>query len=203
MTYRADFDVAALPDAGFNTRAPIWWGQLWMMAIEGTIFTILIASYFYTRAGYSVWPPPRAAVPGLGIPTLVTALLLVSCIPMRISEKAATKANMRLAAITLGIGTLIAIAVIALRWYELNQWNFKWSTGIFGSYVWCLVGLHTMHLIADTVESLVILGILTFGRVGAKQQQGVEVDGLYWYFVVLIWIPVYIVVYIYPAMLKG
>ena len=203
MTYRAELDVAGLPDVGFSTQAPIWWGQLWMMAIEGSIFMSLLAAYFYTRLGFDVWPPPRIPLPGLMVPTIVTALLLVSCIPMRLSEKAAVRGDMPRATIFLAIGCVFALVILGLRWHELVALPFKWSTGVFGSYAWCMIGLHTIHVVADTVESFVILAILVVSRVGGKQQQAVQVDGLYWYFVVLIWLPVYAVIYLYPAALKG
>ena len=97
----------------------------------------------------------------------------------------------------------MALGALAIRWYELAALQFKWSTDVYGSYVWSLLGLHTLHLIADTVESLVILVVLGFGRIGGKQQQALEVDGLYWYFVVGSYFPLYLLIYVYPRLLKG
>jgi cytochrome c oxidase subunit 1/cytochrome c oxidase subunit I+III len=202
MTFRAELDAGRLPDVDFSTKSPIWWGQLGMMVIEGTIILILIAGFFYTRMGFDVWPPPRIPPMDIVVPTIITALLLVSCIPMRISEKAAVKGEMGKAALYLAIGCVFALVILALRWRELVALPFKWTTDIFGTYAWCLIGLHTMHLIADTLESIVIFVILKVSRVGGKQQTGVEVDGLYWYFVVLIWLPIYASIYLYSAASK-
>jgi cytochrome c oxidase subunit 1/cytochrome c oxidase subunit I+III len=195
-------DAGLLPDVGFSTKAPIWWGQLGMMVIEGMIILIMIAGFFYTRMGFDVWPPPRIPVPNITVPTIVTVLLLVSCIPMRLSEKAAVAGNIGRAAMFLGIGCIFALVILVLRWYELVALPFKWTTDIFGTYAWCLIGLHTLHMVADTLESIVIFIILKVAPVGGKQQTGVEVDGLYWYFVVLIWLPIYATVYLYSAASK-
>ena len=47
VKHRPVADVSALPDHGFGHHAPIWWGNLLMIFIEGAAFAILAASYFY------------------------------------------------------------------------------------------------------------------------------------------------------------
>ena len=53
-----EIDVSNLDTIALNHRAPLWWGQILMMVIEGSLFALLIASYFYIRVGFDVWPPP-------------------------------------------------------------------------------------------------------------------------------------------------
>ncbi len=202
MAARASIDVSALPDCAFTSRSPIWWGQFWMMVIESTVILILIAAYFYARMGFDVWPPPRIAVPDLTMGAIATVLLLISVAPMYLSDKSVRAGHITRGMVFLLIGIAFAVAVLCIRWWELVHYNFKWSTGQFGSYAWALVGLHTIHLVADTLESAVIFIIFWLRPVGGKQQQAVEVDGLYWYFVVLIWIPIFLSIYVYPALSK-
>jgi len=202
MNNEATLDVSHLEEIGFGTRAPIWWGQVGMMAIETTIFAILIAAYFYVRLGFSVWPPPNIAPPDLPLATVNTILLLVSCIPMYLGGEAGMQGKLGKAALMTALNALLALAFLITRAMELNRLNFKWSTDIYGSFVWTLLGLHTMHTIADTVESIVIIGILLSGRVGGKQQLGLKMDGLYWYWLTAIWIPLYLLIYVYPAITK-
>ena len=202
MNVRASIDVSALPDCGFTTRSPIWWGQFWMLVIESVAIFVLLAAYFYARMGFDVWPPPRIAVPDLTIGTIATVLLLISMGPMYFSDKAVREGHIARGMVLLLVGIAFAVAVLCIRWWELVHYNFKWSTGMFGSYAWCLVGLHTIHLVADTLESAVIFVILWLRPTGGKQQQAVEVDSLYWYFVVLIWIPIFLSIYVYAAVSK-
>lgn len=200
---RPVLDVSELPTIGFGTRAPLWWGQFWMLSIESTIFLLLFASYFYVRLGFSAWPPPGIQAPNLFWPTVNLGLLLLSCIPMQQASKAAKRRDSKRAALLLGLAIVMCFGILGIRWQELLQFNFKWSTDIYGSFVWCLAGLHTMHMIADTMQSCVLLWIVLSGRMGEKQILGIEVDGLYWYFVVAVWVPVYLLIYIYPQVLRG
>ena len=59
-----------LPTTAFGQRDPLWWGVTGVMCIEGTMFALMAASYFYLRGGAHVWPPPGVLHPGLGITTL-------------------------------------------------------------------------------------------------------------------------------------
>ncbi len=55
------------------------------MSIEGTMFAIMAASYFYLRGGAHLWPPAGTLHPGLGITTLNLAILLASIVPMHLA----------------------------------------------------------------------------------------------------------------------
>lgn len=195
-------DVSGLPTIAVGVRAPLWWGQALMMTIESTIFANLIAAYFYVRIGFAHWPPPNEAKPDLFIPTLGLLILLISVPPMVWSGSAAEKHDRRGALLGLLLNLACCFAFLGVRWIELVRLDIKWNSDIYGSFVWCLLGLHTMHVIADTAQSCVMLGTLLARRVGEKQILGFRVDGQYWYFVVAIWIPIYLVVYIYPRFSK-
>ena len=80
MTMRAEMDVGRLADTGFGPRAPIWWGQLWMMAIEGMVFALMIAAYFYLNTRSVEWPP-HSYPPDLFWGTFNTILFVVSVLP--------------------------------------------------------------------------------------------------------------------------
>jgi heme/copper-type cytochrome/quinol oxidase subunit 3 len=73
-------DVSGLPPFDISNKAPLWWGQLMMCLIEGTMFAILIGMYFYLRLGVDVWPPPGAHLPAPILPAFCTASLLISCL---------------------------------------------------------------------------------------------------------------------------
>src|SRR3954451_11431028 len=82
-------DVSELPTTAFGTRDPLWWGVAGIMCIEGTMFAIMVASYFYLRGGAYVWPPPGARHPGLGITSVNLGILLASIVPMHLAAQAA------------------------------------------------------------------------------------------------------------------
>ena len=91
MTATPQIDVSNLDTIALNHRAPLWWGQILMMVIEGSLFVLLIASYFYIRVGFDVWPPPDIDPVGMGMPTLGFVILLLSAVPMYIAGKGTEK----------------------------------------------------------------------------------------------------------------
>ncbi|MCU1234456.1 MAG: cytochrome c oxidase, subunit, partial [Candidatus Solibacter sp.] len=63
MTPQRTLDVSGLPGYEISSQAPVFAGQVLLCAIEGSMFCILIATYFYLRLGVDVWPPPGVHSP--------------------------------------------------------------------------------------------------------------------------------------------
>ena len=63
MSPARTLDVSDLPPYHISNRSPLFWGQVLLCAIEGTMFCILIATYFYIRMSVDVWPPPGVPAP--------------------------------------------------------------------------------------------------------------------------------------------
>src|ERR1051326_2319586 len=82
MKSRPVLDVSQLPTIGFGPQAPLWWGVLGLFAIEGTMFALVIANYFYLRLNFKLWPPANFALPDLGPGTANLIILLASIWPM-------------------------------------------------------------------------------------------------------------------------
>src|SRR3982751_1783657 len=61
MSARPLIDGTGLPKHRFDARSPIWWGNLWLLAIETTMFVIALAAYLYTQQNFQVWPPPNTS----------------------------------------------------------------------------------------------------------------------------------------------
>lgn len=203
MKQQIVFDVSTTPTEAIGTKSPIWWGQSLMMVIESTILAMLIASYAYVRSNFAVWPPQGTPMPDVVIPTIEVVVLLLSCVPLHLSDKA-SKEGKRLTVVMGFLGNMFLAAVfLGLRWFELVHLPLKWTTNIYGSFIWIIIGLHTMHAIADFVQTTVVLSIILMHRVGRKQIHGIEVDGLYWYWIVGMWIPLWFLVYVYPRLIKS
>src|SRR5437868_15538236 len=88
---RPVLDVSDLPNVVFRSRNPTWWGNVLYMLIEGAMFAMLIASYFYLRTRSTEWPP------GVNPPYLWwgfanTLVLLISLVPARSEERRVGKA---------------------------------------------------------------------------------------------------------------
>ena len=85
-----------------------------------------------------------------------------------------------------------------MRGFEFTTLNVRWDTNAYGSVVWLLLGLHTTHLITDTVDTVVLAVLFFTGPLEGKRFVDVSENALYWYFVVVSWLPIYAVIYWVP-----
>ena len=201
-TERATIDVSGLPDHAFGSRSILWWATLGIIAIEGTVFIIAIASYFYLQGNEAAWPPPGTNLPEHFWGTVNLVLLLVSMLPNHLVKKAAEEMEIGKVRLWMVVADLFAIAFIAIRVFEYGALNVSWDSNAYGSVTWTLLSLHSMHLVTDCIDSIV-LTVLMFTRHGRESKRfgDVSENAFYWYFVVLAWPPIYAVLYWAPRLL--
>ena len=202
MIQRQVIDAAALPDHAFGSRSIMWWATMAIIAIEGTVFALAIASYFYLQGNEEAWPPPNTALPGLLWPTVNVVILLVSLWPNEMVKRAAEDMRPADTRRWMVVADLFAVAFVIVRAIEYRHLNVSWDSNAYGSATWTLLTLHTLHLVTDLADTLV-LTVLMFTHHGEKPRRFVDVaeNAFYWYFVVLTWIPIYVVLYWVPRWL--
>jgi heme/copper-type cytochrome/quinol oxidase subunit 3 len=191
-------DVSALPAYDISARCPVWAGQVLMCVIEGSVFLILIATYFYLRLGVDVWPPPGVQLPDWSLPTLALLPLLASCIGSYQASEAAKTGDRRMMIVGLTVNLALGVVFLLFRAMEWGSFNFTWRSDAHGSIVWTILFLHTFDVVADLIMTAVLTVMLATGRYGEKQRIGVHVDSVIWYFLVAIWLPLYGVIYWAP-----
>jgi heme/copper-type cytochrome/quinol oxidase subunit 3 len=195
-------DVSKLPTSGFGPQAPLWWGMWGLFAIEGTMIALVLASYFYLRLSFKDWPPPNFGFPALGPGTVNTAVLIASIFPMAWVHRSALNDDQRKVQIGMVSMSVIGVIAVAIRCYEFPALKTHWADHAYGSVVWAALGVHMFHLIASTGENI-LLAVYTFLRdIDEKHQLDLAVNAMYWYFVVAIWIPIYVIIYYAPRWLN-
>ena len=190
-------DVSRLPTYAYGHRSLMYWGTMGMMAIEGTVFAIAVVAYFYLRELADLWPP-QDPPPSLLFGTVNTLILLASALPNQWTKKAAEREELRRVRIGLVICMIFAIAFLIVRVFEFSALNTHWDTSAYGSIVYVLLGLHTVHLLTDAVDSAVLTVLMFTGPLEGKRYVDVSESALYWWFVVLSWLPIYFTLYIVP-----
>ncbi|QGZ39550.1 heme/copper-type cytochrome/quinol oxidase subunit 3 [Pseudoduganella flava] len=189
-------DVAHLPTFAFGHRSPMWWGTMGLIAIESTVFALAIMTYFYLRSHAHVWPmTERGEPPDLLWGTVNTFILLLSMIPNEIARRAAEKLDLSRVRVSLFACLGFALAFLAVRAFEFTALHTRWDSDAYGSIVWMLMGLHTLHLLTDTWDSAVLAVLMVTGPVDGKRFADVSENAVYWYFVVASWLPIYATVY--------
>ncbi|MFL5613154.1 MAG: heme-copper oxidase subunit III [Gemmatimonadaceae bacterium] len=191
-------DVRDLPTVTFGHRSLMWWGTLGFMVIEGWTLALIAAMYFYIRQNFVTWPPLRTPLPSLLVPTINLAVMLVSVIPVYLSDRAARRLDLGALKLWLLISTLVSVAIPVLRWYELWSLNIRWDTNAYGSAAWLLVGTHATLLLLDFADTLGLTLFYWTRRMPIKAMSDTSDNAFYWYFMVGVWIPIYLIVYVGP-----
>jgi cytochrome c oxidase subunit 1/cytochrome c oxidase subunit I+III len=191
-------DVSDLPVGTADSRALLWWGNLGMMAIEGTMFALLLATYLYLRMVNLDWPPASVPMPDLLLPTINLVMLVLSYDVMLMADRAALRGNVTLVRIGFAVCVLVGIAFLVLRAMAMSMIGFKWSSHAYGSVIWTSVGMHTFHMIAATGEALLLLIYSLVRKVEKKQLLDFRCTAVYWYFVTISWLPFYVIVWLLP-----
>jgi heme/copper-type cytochrome/quinol oxidase subunit 3 len=198
---RPTIDVAALPPGAFGYRSLMWWGTAGLMLIEGTAFVLAIAAYFYLAQRMPAWPPPAVPAPTLTWGTVNVAILLVSAIPNQLAKSAAERVDLRGVRIWLVVCLAFGVGFNVVRVLEFTSLNVTWYHDAYGSIVWMLISLHTVHIVTDVLDTGVLTVLMLRGPIEERRFVDVSENALYWYFVVLTWIPIYGVLYWAPRVL--
>ncbi len=190
-----------LPSLVNGPRAVGWWGILFLVIIEVVVFSSLIASYFYLRTHAPRWPAGGIEPPELLLPTINTVILIASALPTYMSLRSISRGNRGRFLIYLLISMVMGIAFLVLKYVEYSDKGYNWSTNAYGSIVWTMTGLHIVHVTAVLLKSAAIWVVGARGYFNARRHVAVDGNTLYWYFVIIIWIPLYLTIYISPRLL--
>jgi cytochrome c oxidase subunit 1/cytochrome c oxidase subunit I+III len=193
-------DVSGLPDAALDSRSLVWWGTLIMTVIEGMVFAISVGGYFYLRNLASAWPPPSVGPPRLTAATVNLAILLISAIPAFLLDRAGKAKDARKIKIYLVANLVLGTAFLVLRYWEFKALNCMWNQSAYASIQWTILGLHTTNLLTSLAETAIVLIYILTKPIEERHFLDARLDGVFWYFIVVTWIPLYIVVFLVPRL---
>ena len=194
-------DVSDMLAHSNDSREMIWWGNVGMIVIEGTILVLAFASYFYLRTVVTSFPPENTRLPELRSATAELVVLLLSIVPMMLADRAAYRFERGRAALWLAVVLVMAGISCALRVGTFNQLDTHWTSSAYGSIAWFVVGTQAFHLLTWVVESVALLALLLFGKVKLKYYLDVRLGAVFWYFVVGGWAASYLVVFWGPRLI--
>jgi heme/copper-type cytochrome/quinol oxidase subunit 3 len=172
----------------------MWWAMLCMIAIEATVFALVLVAYYYLRFNSNSWPM-SALPPDLRWGTINTLIMLVSLVPNELAKKAGERQDVPAIRLWLVACILVGLAFIVVRCFEFATLNVRWDSNAYGSVVWTLLGLHTLHLVTDWLDTIVIATLFYTGPLEGKRFVDVSENSMYWYFVVGAWLPIYFTIY--------
>jgi heme/copper-type cytochrome/quinol oxidase subunit 3 len=196
---RVVIDVSVLPDSVFGHRDILWWGTLGFVVIEGFTLALCAMAYVYLMQNFAAWPPENTPRPSLGAPTANLVLMLAS-LPVAVwVHRSAKRYELGHVRLGLTVCSVLVLVFVALRLVELIvSLNVKWNTNAYGSAQWLVVGSHATLLMVQAVEVIGIAAMFWIAPLERKHFSDAADAMFYWYFMVLAWVPLYVLCYLIP-----
>jgi cytochrome c oxidase subunit 3 len=202
MKTRIVADISGLDKHGSGSRLVTFWGTLGFMSLEGMGFVLAAGAFLYLGWHDPTWAqgaPPQELL----WPSIFTAILVLSLIPNYVLAKRAQAHDNGTVRALLVLMSLIGTIAVAVRLYEFTQLNIGWYTNAYGSLIWVLLGLHTTHLITDLGDTVVLTVMFFTKHCPTRRFSDADENGMYWNFVVIAWLPLYVLLYWVPRLGGG
>jgi len=190
------------PVYDYDSGPPVERGKfaIWLfLATEVMFFSGLIGAYIVLRSATKSWPDPQERL-AVNITALNTFILITSSWLM-VKALFAAKIGDRggilrwLAATIVGGATFVGIQVY--EYIQLVKEGAIPRVDIFWSTFYVMTGFHGFHVVVGVLWLICVWFCALRGRYTAKNHLGVELAGLYWHFVDLVWVLLFTIVYLF------
>ena len=172
---------------------------MWLFIIaDSATFAACLVAYGYLRVSDPHWPRPFHGITNVA---LMTFILVTSSLTMLFGIDAAKSGDkpkaFRWTMITAVLGLAFAVLHV-MEWKRMigegvSLFHNPWGSPLFGASFFSVTGLHLLH-VSSGVIALLVVGIRYQG--GRYNADDIEITGLYWHFVDLVWMFVVPLVYL-------
>ena len=181
---------------------------MWLFIVSDAMtFAALLIGYSYARVSSDQWPTPFPFYPSIVFSTVMTLCLLASSFTMVMAVKASAHNQLKSARRWIFATMLGGLAFLVLHLIEWNhlmhdglrpftlphEWLERWpgASPLFGASFFSITGLHMFHVLTGVIY----LGFVAL-RIRNTRHEDVEISGLYWHFVDLVWMFVFPLIYL-------
>ncbi len=194
------------------------WGKLmmWIFLLSDTfIFSIFLTSYMNVRmSATDAWPNPSEVfameVAGVHLPLLLIAImtfiLITSSGTMAMAVNFAYRNDKKKAVLFIVLTALFGASFVGMQAFEwtkliveegIRPWGNPMGAAQFGSSFFMITGFHGMHVSAGVIYLLWVARRVGTGYYDGKSLEIVEIAGLYWHFVDLVWVFIFAFFYLW------
>jgi heme/copper-type cytochrome/quinol oxidase subunit 3 len=183
------YTVTERPDTGvYNAKLGIWL----FLASEVMLFGALFSSYILLRVGAIEWPK-GADILNVPLATFNTLVLITSSITMVMAWASLKLKNFGKYKFWMGLTILLAIVFLVVKMFEYNakfEHHLYPSTGTFLAIYFTMTGIHALHITGGLIVNTYfwLPGSKMWETEPERFTNRIEVAGLYWHFVDLVWI---------------
>lgn len=195
--------ASAYPRGSRTASRPAgWWGMVWLVATEATLFGVFFASYYYLRFKAAAWPPEGIPEPEIAAPSYSTGILVVSSLPMALAGSALGRGSRAVATLCLAAAFVLGAVFLWLQadaYGKLVEEHVP-QDGAYSSLFYLITGAHAVHVFAGLALVVGTLLVVWKGLYGRRSLIAVSATALYWHFVNVLAVSVLAVVYLVPAL---
>jgi len=191
------------PGHGHHTSTGISNEKLAMWVFLGSdclLFGGLISTYLLLRHRSVVGLGPEDVfdIPFTSVSSFV---LLMSSLTMALAVASIVRGDMSRNRVWLATTAMLGAVFIGGQVYEFTTFyreGLGYTTNIFGSAFYTLTGFHGVHVSVGIIMLMALLVMSLRGNLGPEKAEAVEIVGLYWHFVDIVWILIFTIVYLIP-----
>ena len=175
---------------------------MWLfLGTECLLFGGLISTYMLYRGRNGDGPGPNQVF-DIPLTSVSSFVLLMSSLTMVLAVNAAKAKDDRNTNLWLTATALLGSLFVGGQVYEFTVFyneGLGFTTSLFSSSFFTLTGFHGVHVTLGVIMLMALVGIIVRSRVPGDKAEVVELVGLYWHFVDVVWVVIFTLVYLIPA----
>jgi cytochrome c oxidase subunit 3/cytochrome o ubiquinol oxidase subunit 3 len=164
------------------------------------LFGALISTYLLLRHR-SVGGPTPEGIFDIPFTSVSSFVLLMSSLTMALAVASIVRGDVRRNRVWLATTAMLGAVFIGGQVYEFTTFyreGLGYTTNIFGSAFYTLTGFHGVHVSVGILMLMSLLVMSLRGNLPPERAEAVEIVGLYWHFVDIVWILIFTIVYLIP-----
>lgn len=185
----------ALPVGSIGLRASGFWGVVFLVISEASLFAYLFFAYYYFSVQPHGGPWPPGGPPSFTYSAPQTAVLLISSATVWWADRSAGAGRRGPMLIGLLLTFLLGLAFIGLQFADWFDKPFTPATDAYASLYFTIGGVHLAHEVVGVLMLAAVLVWSGLNYFGPLRHAPVTVTAFYWYFVTVIWLALFFTVY--------
>lgn len=180
-----------------NNKLAMWL----LLGSECLLFGGLISTYMLYRGRVGTGPTPDQ-IYDIPFTSVSSFVLLMSSLTMVLAVSAATRRDDRNTNLWLTVTALLGATFVGGQVYEFTAFykeGLGFTTSLFGSSFYTLTGFHGVHVLVGIIMLMTLVTMINKSKIPGDKAETVEMVGLYWHFVDVVWIVIFTLVYLIPS----
>jgi cytochrome c oxidase subunit 3/cytochrome o ubiquinol oxidase subunit 3 len=175
---------------------------MWLfLGSECLLFGGLISTYLLYRGRVTGGPRP-SQIFDIPFTSVSSFVLLMSSLTMVLAVSSAHRNDDKATNLWLTVTALLGATFVGGQVYEFTAFyreGLGYTTNLFSSSFYTLTGFHGVHVSIGVIMLLAVMAMIRRNKVPGSKAETVELIGLYWHFVDVVWIVIFTLVYLVPA----